>query len=52
MFSYVKSVTNQVFHGNQKGGASALEANKYKAAEEAKKKAEKDKLLANLFKNA
>ena len=51
-YSYVKSVENQVKHGNEKGGAKARE----NAAHEAKKKKKNDDaaaaLLASLFKGA
>jgi len=51
-YSYVKSVESQVKHGNQKGGASGLEARQH----EEKKKKKSDEaaaaLLASLFKNA
>jgi hypothetical protein len=51
--NYVKSVTHQVFNGNnQKGGANFLEQQKYAEQKEKKKKAEADALLASLFKNA
>jgi hypothetical protein len=39
-------------HGNQKGGASMMEAQKYAQAKEKKKKEEANALLASLFKNA
>ena len=39
-------------HGNQKGGASYLEQQKYAQAKEKKKKDEAAALLASLFKNA
>ena len=48
----MKSVQTQVFHGNQKGGANALEAAKFNEAKEKKKKEENAKLLASLFMGA
>jgi hypothetical protein len=52
MYSYVKSVNNQVMNGNAKGGSGALEQKAYAEKVEKKKKSEADALLASLFKNA
>lgn len=50
--SYVKQVQTQVLHGQQKGGARALEEQKHNEKKEKKKKQEASALLASLFKNA